>query len=367
VGLNQLEEAIAEYERILRLDPENQEARILLATLYAHRRQFPKAIGMVKEILKRRPHLVVGYYHLGRLHLEMGQVKEAKREFRRTLQMDPKFVPAMFALAVALGQPRYRDQVHYYIGLALEEKGDLEGAAKEYLRVGRGSEQYIPAHLRLAYVYFQTKRRCQAQALLEELKAMAPQREEIYLAMSYFYEEEGLWHRATAALLEGLTKVPKSVEMHLRLAYLYEKQKQREESIRHIQKVLKLDPDNAEALNFLGYTYAEAGIHLDEAERLIKAALRLKPDSGHIIDSLGWVYYQKGLYDQAVVELERAFEKIPTDATVAEHLGDAYCKQRRYRKALEMYHRALKLENPEVGRLQQKIRDLELRLQQQEI
>jgi tetratricopeptide (TPR) repeat protein len=113
-------------------------------------------------------------------------------------------------------------------------------------------------------------------------------------------------------------------------------------------------------MNFLGYTYAEAGLHLEEAERLIKAALRAKPDSGHIIDSLGWVYYKQGLYDKAVEELQRAFEKVPTDATVAEHLGDAYLKQGRHREALQIYRRALDLENPDLPRLKEKIKKLEL-------
>ncbi len=104
------------------------------------------------------------------------------------------------------------------------------------------------------------------------------------------------------------------------------------------------------------------GINLDEAERLIKAALRLKPDSGHIIDSLGWVYYRKGLYDKAVAELERAFEKLPTDATVAEHLGDAYRKVNRLNEALRLYRRALELENPDLPSLRRKIRELEEKL-----
>jgi len=99
----------------------------------------------------------------------------------------------------------------------------------------------------------------------------------------------------------------------------------------------------------------------------VKAALRVKPESGHIIDSLGWVYYKKGLYDRAVAELQRAFEKMPTDATVAEHLGDAYLKQERYHDALDMYRRALDLDNPEVPRLRQKIKDLELRMQRRSL
>jgi len=123
--------------------------------------------------------------------------------------------------------------------------------------------------------------------------------------------------------------------------------------------VLELNPDNADAQNFLGYSYAEVGENLDEAEKLVKEALRAKPNSGHIIDSLGWVYYKRGQYDKAVAELERAHHIMPQDGTVAEHLGDAYFQMKRYREALRIYRRALVLENANTSALRKKIMQVE--------
>src|SRR5207247_1682915 len=80
------------------------------------------------------------------------------------------------------------------------------------------------------------------------------------------------------------------------------------------------------ALNYLGYTYAEMGVRLDEAEKLIRRALEIEPDDGFYVDSLGWVYYQRGDYRRAVEHLERAVELAGDDPTVAEHLGDAYSR-----------------------------------------
>ena len=102
VGLNQLEEAIQEYEHILALDPDNREARLFLATLYAQQRRFPKAIHTIQEILRLEPNSVVGHYYLGRFYIETDQLGEEKKELSRTLTLDPRFVPAMFDLAVAL-------------------------------------------------------------------------------------------------------------------------------------------------------------------------------------------------------------------------------------------------------------------------
>ena len=156
-------------------------------------------------------------------------------------------------------------------------------------------------------------------------------------------------------------------EIYFRLAVIYDKKQDRDESIAYIKKVLELDPDNPDAQNFLGYTYAEQGINLDEAEHLIRAALQAKPNSGQIIDSLGWVYYKKGQFDKAVVELERAHRLMPQDSTVTEHLADAYHRQKRYREALRLYRRALELENPNSSELHKKINNLELLLRERSL
>ena len=107
-------------------------------------------------------------------------------------------------------------------------------------------------------------------------------------------------------------------------------------------KVLDIDAWHANALNYIGYTYAESGIMLDEAERLVKKALEIKPDSGHIMDSLGWVYYKRGEFGKAVVELEKATRLLPEDPIVMEHLGDAYLKNNSGHKALASYESAIK-------------------------
>ena len=430
VGLNQLDEATREYERILTLDPKNREARLFLATLYAQQRRYPKAIRTVQELLRLDPTLVVGYYYLGRIYLETDRLADAKKEFQRVLSMDPKFVPAMFDLGVVLERehqyskalamyrrilrayprnskvwtsigrlylimnhysdaqkafrtvrelerndpaadfnialicleqklpddairllrplltvPRYQERVRYFIAMALEEKGDLKAAALEYQLVNQGSEYFVQARLRLANLTFQKGDKARARQILNDLLTRAPKQEEIYLTNSYFYEEDNQWDLAIQALTAGLGQVEQPQEIHFRLAVLYEKENKRPESIEQIKKVLELDPNNADAQNFLGYSYAEAGVNLDEAEKLIQEALRTKPNSGHIIDSLGWVFYKKGQYDKAVTELERAHRIMPQDSTVAEHLGDAYFKVKRYRDALRIYRRALGLEN----------------------
>lgn len=378
--MNQLEKAKRELNLTLAKDPEFVPAKFDLAIALEQEKQYPRALAIYREILQQQPGSSRAWAGIGRLYLISGKDKLARRAFQKVKSLE-KDNPSAFLqvglifleqrylndaireLQQLLTQPRYKNQARYFIGTALEEKGEPQAAIRMYQGVEKSGDFYIPARLRLAYLYFQDKKKDQARQILTEIKALDPAREEVYLTISYFYEEEGLWHRAISALEEGVKQLPQSAELYSRMALLYEKQKNRPESIKLIKKALELEPDNPDVLNFLGYSYAEEGVNLDEAERLILKALAAKPESGQIIDSLGWVYYKKGQYDKAVVQLERAFRKLSTDATIAEHLGDVYVKQNRLHDALRIYRKALSLENADIRRLRQKIEAIELRIQ----
>ncbi len=96
--------------------------------------------------------------------------------------------------------------------------------------------------------------------------------------------------------------------------------------------------------NFIGYSWADRGIHLDESEKLIKKALKLKPEDGYIIDSLGWVYFKQGRIDEAIAALEKAVLLAPKDAIIAEHLGFAYLSNNQFERARHMFKQALELD-----------------------
>jgi len=127
---------------------------------------------------------------------------------------------------------------------------------------------------------------------------------------------------------------------------------------------IEINPQNAQALNYLGYTWAERGTQLDEAESLILRALKVEPNEGAYLDSLGWVYFQKGDYQRAVEQLERASEIITDDPVVVEHLADVYDKLGRTEAALVRYRDVVKnsKEQEQQQRVKEKIRLLERRI-----
>ena len=125
-----------------------------------------------------------------------------------------------------------------------------------------------------------------------------------------------------------------------------------------MKAVISLDPKNANALNYLGYTYADLGENLDEAERLIKEALKYKPDDGYIIDSLGWVYFKKGDFKKALKYLKKAVDLVSDDPVILEHLGDAYMKTDNRANALKFYKQSLLKKKDDKTGLEKKIEGL---------
>ena len=156
----------------------------------------------------------------------------------------------------------------------------------------------------------------------------------------------------------------KNDQAHFQLGALYDENNNKENSIANLKKAIELNPQNAAALNYLGYTWAEMGVQLDEAEILIQRALKIEPNEGFYIDSLGCVYYQKGDYNQAVELLERAVEITVDDPTIIEHLADAYLKVSKPDRALARYREALKKskEDEQLKRIREKMQRLERKI-----
>jgi tetratricopeptide (TPR) repeat protein len=124
-----------------------------------------------------------------------------------------------------------------------------------------------------------------------------------------------------------------------------------------MKKALELQPDQPHVLNYLGYSWIDQGVNLDEGMKMIKRAVEQRPDDGYIVDSLGWAYYRIGNYEEAVKNLERAIDLKPEDPTINDHLGDAYWRVGRTLEAKFQWAHArdLKPEPEELPKIEAKI------------
>src|SRR5690606_12264385 len=108
-----------------------------------------------------------------------------------------------------------------------------------------------------------------------------------------------------------------------------------------MEKVLELNPQHTDALNFLAYDLADAGLNLDRALELINRALQVRPNDGYYLDTLGWVYFQQGRYHDAVDILSRAASVATDDVLIQEHYADSLMKVGQLAQAVEVYRNAL--------------------------
>ena len=138
-----------------------------------------------------------------------------------------------------------------------------------------------------------------------------------------------------------------------------ERSKQWAKAEAELKKALELQPEQPHVLNYLGYSWIDQDINLDEAMKMIRRAVEQRPDDGYIVDSLGWAYYRIADYDNAVKNLERAIDLKPEDPTINDHLGDAYWRVGRVLEARFQWQHAkdLKPEADEIPKIEAKLRD----------
>lgn len=117
----------------------------------------------------------------------------------------------------------------------------------------------------------------------------------------------------------------------------------------YLRQAIARNPDDAHALNYLGYWFADEKRNLNEAFQLIEQAVALRPNNGYFADSLGWVHYRLGAYDKALIWLEKAFQLEPGDPVITDHLGDVYWQLGRQDEARFKWQLALDQLGPDLG------------------
>jgi tetratricopeptide (TPR) repeat protein len=225
-----------------------------------------------------------------------------------------------------------------------------ELAIKTYERVASNSPLNHNARIQRALNLDQLDRTDEAVADLEKIvEADASDREasmalgNILRARKRFAECGNVYSKA----IDSKQRADKSdwVVYYFR-GICYERSKQWPKAEIDMKKALELQPDQPLVLNYLGYSWVDQGIHLDEGMRMIRRAVEQRADDGYIVDSLGWAYYRMGNYENAVKYLEQAVELKPEDPTINDHLGDAYWRVGRKLEATFQWAHARDL-NPE--------------------
>jgi len=251
---------------------------------------------------------------------------------------------ALYGLGASIGRRGGEDLALIYLQLALYlepthamallsladlyeslKKPDL--AIKVYDRIPP-SPLRRNADIQVASDLDQLERTDEAKKRLEHLIAEHPKDTEAIVAFGNILRGRKQFAECADVYGKAIANVPKPERSNWVMFYFrgicYERSKQWPNAEVDLKKALELYPDQPLVLNYLGYSWVDQGVHMDEGMNMIRRAVEQRPDDGYIVDSLGWAYFRTGNYAEAVKNLERAVELKPEDPTINDHLGDAY-------------------------------------------
>jgi tetratricopeptide (TPR) repeat protein len=283
---------------------------------------------------------------LGRREEELSLANRGLAYLQLALYLDPNHSLAMLALAdlyEAMKKP--------------------ELAIKVYERVPANSPLKRNAEIQLAVNLDALERTEEAKKHLDKLVAAKPDDLEAILALGNILRERKQYAGCADAYGKAVALQPTPTRANWTTYYFrgicFERDKQWAKAEADMQKALELYPEQPHVLNYLGYSWIDQGIHLEDGMGMIKRSVEQRPDDGYIVDSLGWAYYRLGNYDEAVKNLERAVELKPVDPTINDHLGDVYWKVDRMLEAKFQWSHArdLKPDSDELKTIEEKLKN----------
>jgi tetratricopeptide (TPR) repeat protein len=396
-------EAAATYSRAIQRAPRNAtDLKIRYASALMNaggRDNLDKARTALTEVVAVRTTDIRSLYLLSQAQRRLGDVKEAEASARKVIAQNAKSPWGYYALAEALeARHQYQSVVDElapvvaenrgksaetfdvsillpHLGFAYQEIGQHDKAIASFedarrlspgdpaiagylIEANIAGKKYgaavdaakaalvqHPNDLRLTRLEAQALRHSgkadQGIALLEEAVKHHEDDPTAYISLAQAYSEAERGAQAIKVLQDAQGRFPKDDGIAFELGTVFDKQKRFADAESAFLQVLSRDPENAIALNYLGYMLAERGERLDESVTYLKKALQVEPENPSYLDSLGWAYFKSDKLDLAESNLKRAADQLKTNSVIQEHYGQVLFKLGRYDEAIAAWTRAL--------------------------
>jgi tetratricopeptide (TPR) repeat protein len=303
LDLGQKSKAYTRLETVLSQEPENHRLRMQYARLLT-RTDLEKAEQQFQLLLDQAPDEPDLLFSLALIQREIDDLDSARENLMRLLELNAR-----------------TDEAHYYLGRTAEEQLRLEDALTHYMQVQPGRD-FGAATERAATLLLESGQSAELNTYFDHLRSRYPQlSERLYVMEADKLSSRNHLAEAIQLLDRGMEDFPLSTSLRYSRSMLYEKQGNLGLAEQDLRDILEREPENATALNALGYTLANRTDRYAEAADLIARALALSPNEPAILDSMGWIKYRQGEYSQALIYLQRAYRAFP-DPEVAAHLGE---------------------------------------------
>lgn len=358
----------AEYQQALELiqqalisDPDYDRAVLLEADLQAQLGHVDTAIGHLREQLEQKDHKQFRTLYT-RLLLEKNQYREAEKQADILVSHYPEDENLLYHLGVLMLEHERLDAsehilnqladiigfngaLHYFQGRIAQLRGNEQQALEYFIGVD-DPRYYINSFKEIGNILDQSENQPQLSELFQRARSNSPDYAPwLYSMESHWLIDHDLNDTAMALLNQALTEHPKDIRLLYTRSMLWDHFDNLSNMEADLKALLKEQPDNATALNALGYTLTDRTDRHNEARDLISKALTLKPEDPAILDSMGWVLHNLGEYQEALPHLEKAYDIFP-DPEIAAHLGTVYWKLGQKDRAIEIWDNALK-EHPD--------------------
>jgi tetratricopeptide (TPR) repeat protein len=403
------------YSKALEVNPSSRDLKMRLASALIAvpgRANSRRAIEIVAPLIQDNPKDTRALYVRSQAERRMGDFASAEKDARAIMAADPDAVSGPYALAdVYSAAHRYKDVVELLEPLVAKPSGSqaaplltaLSGAYEalgEYqkaidtllkARSAGSNDSSVDAHL--VQVHLEAKRYAEAAVLAAEAQKLHPEELRFtrlharalfeagagsraiqlmeatlrahpndsasYLAMADLYSDSGRIDEAVKTLDRAAELFPTDTAVPFQRGAILEKAHRDRDAEAAFRRVLEMEPESADALNYLGYMLADRGQRLEEAIKLIMRALDIEPDNPSYLDSLGWAYFKRGDLAQAQKHLVRAADALPRNSVVQDHLGDLLSRAGKPRDAVVAWTRALDGDGEQIDRtaIEKKIRD----------
>lgn len=372
--------AIAALERS-RAGGFDANVELMLGRLYNQEGEPGKAVAPLRRVVDDYPGYPEAAMLLADAYADTGQPAEAAETLEEAIEHNPAFFRGRLRLAELYEQQRrFADAAAAYAAArAINPRVELAGShATALINAGQAAEARTilqaaidarakpeASHL---YLLAQASRRLDdrpaAAAAAARLKEAYPDDLRGVYLDAQLAAEDGRHDEAIRAYDILIAAVPEDTTFVYQRAHVLDKAGRPADAERALRDVLARDPDDANALNALGYMFAERGERLDEAVELLHRALTIEPGNPSFLDSLGWAYFRQGRDDLAEAPLEQAAAALPDASVVQDHLGDLRVRQQRFDQAVAAWERALAGDGEDIERavIEKKLRDARARL-----
>jgi tetratricopeptide (TPR) repeat protein len=366
-----LDQARIHFQEAIKLEPRYIPAKLALAELQMAHGENASAVQTAEEIIKADPTNLPAHLMRSNGLMRMGETQKAREEVTTTLKMYPKSNDVVFQL----GQLEYIEK-HYQQAeaafQALIQAGDargLPGVMESKVALGQWDEAIQAAQtqlkqapdrgdyrLSLAKIYFRAGKYADSSAQYQMLIDKNPKVADLYVRLGESRENGNDVNGAIEAFKKAKQIDPTNYLPVLELALVYNRAGRDEEARKTYEEVIKLQPDNVEALNNLAYLKADDGVDLDQALAYAQRAQQKRPNDPNVIDTLALIYIRKNLTDDSVRMLRDLVSKKPENATFHLHLALALYQKGERPEAKKELQTALR--NKPTDRDQSKIKEL---------